>query len=172
MAGIARSAVWRKPTQRSDGLEPTRDTAVVSEADARPDPAGAVREHLDRIERGDVYEAIADYAEDAVLEAIEMAEAGAVLTGTYPGREAIGRWLDNWFSSFEPGSYRFDVEESIENGERVFMTIHHTARGEASGVEVAARNHHVFTVREGLIVRHAFSTEREAMLRAAGIESR
>jgi ketosteroid isomerase-like protein len=62
--------------------------------------------------------------------------------------------------------------KSIENGDRVFMTLSHTARGDASGVEVANRIHHAFTVREGLIVRHAFSTEREPILRAAGIGSR
>ena len=52
------------------------------------------------------------------------------------------------------------------------MALFHTARGEASGAEVANRIYHVFTVRDGLIVRHAFSSEREAMLREAGIESR
>jgi ketosteroid isomerase-like protein len=143
----------------------------VPEADARPDTVAFVQEHLDRMERGDIVRGISDYAEDAVLEAAEVGEAGSLLTGTFQGREAIGRWIDGWFSSFDRGSYRFDVEESIENGDRVFMTLSHTARGAASSVEVANRIHHAFTVREGLIVRHAFSTEREPILRAAGIGS-
>jgi ketosteroid isomerase-like protein len=144
----------------------------VPEADARPDTAAAIRDHLARIEGGDIVGAISDYAEDAVLEAAEVGEADSLLTGTFHGREAIGRWIDSWFSSFERGSYRFEVEESIENGDRVFMTLSHTARGEASGVEVANRIYHTFTVRDGLIVRHEFSTEPELILRAAGIESR
>lgn len=142
------------------------------EADARPATAAFVREHLERIERGEIAQGISDYAEDAVLEAAEVGEAGSILSGSFHGRDAIGRWMDSWFSSFEPGSYRFEIEESIENGDRVYMTLFHTARGEASRVEVGIRAHHVFTVRDRLIVRHAFSSERERMLSAAGIDSR
>jgi ketosteroid isomerase-like protein len=144
----------------------------VPEADARPDAVATFREHLDHIERGDIVQAVSDYAEDAVLDADPGGEQGLLLRGTFHGRAAIGRWIDNWFSSFEPGSYRFEVEESIEKGDQVFMTVYHTARGEASGVDVELHVYHVFSVREGLIVRHAFSTEREAMLRVAGINFR
>jgi ketosteroid isomerase-like protein len=137
---------------------------------ARADTAAIVREHLDRIERADFLGASADYAENAVLEADFK---GAVHAGTFRGRPTIGRWIENWFSSFERGSYRFEVEESIDNGDRVFMTTLNTARGAGSGAEVTLRVYHAFTVRNGLIVRHEFSVdEREAMLRAAGIESR
>jgi hypothetical protein len=105
-----------------------------------------------------------------VLEADPGGEQGLLLTGTFHGRDATGRWIDNWFSSFEPGSYRFEVEESIENGDRVFMTVYHTARGAGSGADVALRVYHAFTVRGGLIVRHAFSAaDRDAMLGAAGV---
>jgi ketosteroid isomerase-like protein len=141
------------------------------EADTRPSPAATFREHLDHVENGDIVQATTDYAEDAVLEADPTGEQGLLLIGTFHGREAIGRWLDNWFSSFD--SYRFKVEESIENGDRAFMTVDHTARGEASGVDVELRVYHAFTVRDGLIVRHTFSSQaREAVLRAAGIDSR
>jgi ketosteroid isomerase-like protein len=143
------------------------------ETDARADTAATFREHLDHIERGDIVQAAADYAEDAVLEADPGGEQGLLLTGTFHGRESIGRWIDNWFSSFERGSYRFEVEESIENGDWVFMTIFHTARGAGSGADVALRVYHAFKVRGGLIARHAFSSaDREGVLRAAGIEPR
>ena len=139
------------------------------ETDAGPATAAAVRAHLDHIERGDFVRATADYAEDAVLEADFE---GAVHAGTFQGRKAIGRWIDNWFSSFERGSYRFAIEESIENGERVFMTTLNTARGAASGVDVVLRVYHAFTVRDGLILCHTFSvSERERLLREAGIQS-
>jgi hypothetical protein len=93
------------------------------------------------------------------------------LNGTFHGHETIGRWIDSWFSSFERGSYRFEVAESIENGDRIYLALRHTARGAASGADVTNHPYHVFTVREGLIARHAFSGEREPMLRAAGIDS-
>jgi hypothetical protein len=38
------------------------------------------------------------------------------------------------------------------------MTVYHTSRGEASGVDVELRVYHAFTVRDGLIVRHTFSS--------------
>jgi ketosteroid isomerase-like protein len=134
-------------------------------------PAATFREHLDNIERGEIVQATADYAEDAVLDADPTGEQGLLLVGTFHGREAAGRWVENWFSSFEPGSYRFKVEESIERGDRVFMTVYHTARGEASGADVELRVYHAVTVRDGLIVRHTFSSQaREAVLRAAGVD--
>ena len=143
------------------------------EAQARPDAAATFREHLDHIERGDIVQATADYAQDAVLEADPSGEQGLLLTGTFYGREAIGRWIDDWFSSFERGSYRFEVEESIENGDRAFMTVYHTARGAGSGADVALRVYHAFTVRGGLIAWHAFSSaDREGIQRAAGVDSR
>jgi hypothetical protein len=40
------------------------------EAESRLDAAAIVRAHLDRIERGQIVLAIADYADDAVLEAV------------------------------------------------------------------------------------------------------
>ncbi len=154
------------------GPRPGRDAAIVAEAGASPNTTATVRAHLARIERGEIDAAVSNYAEDAVLEAAEVGEARSVLTGTFQGSQAIGRWMDGWFSSFEPGSYRFKVEQSTENGDRVYLALSHTARGVASGVEVSNHLHHVFTVRDGLIVRHAFSTLREPMLRQAGIEPR
>ncbi len=107
-----------------------------------------------------------------MLEADPGGEQGLLLSGTFHGRDPIGRWIDNWFSSFEPDSYRFEVEESIGSGDRAFMTVFHTGRGESSGADVTLRVCHAVMVRNGLIVRHAFSTERGPILRAAGIASR
>jgi ketosteroid isomerase-like protein len=141
-------------------------------ADTSRGPAATFREHLDHIERGDIVQATADYAEDAVLEADPTGEQGLLLIGSFHGREAAGRWVEDWFSSFEPDSYRFEVEESIENGDRAFMTVCHRARGEASGADVELRVYHAVTVRNGLIVRHTFSSQaREVVLRAAGVDS-
>jgi hypothetical protein len=137
-------------------------------ADPGPDPAAIVRGHLAHIEVGDLRQALADYAEDAVLEADFT---GAVHAGSFRGRDEIGRWLDNWFTSFEPGSYRFAIEESVVNADRVFLTTLNTARGAGSGVEVDLRVYHAFLVHDSLIVRHMFSVDdRDRMLREAGID--
>ena len=126
---------------------------------------------MDRIERGEIAEAIADYAEDGVLEAIDAGEVGTILAGRFEGRDAVGNWIKQWFSSFEPGSYRFAVEDSVQRGDRVLLLLRHTARGEASGVNATLRLYHAFTVREdGLIRWHAFSGDRDRMLRTVGLE--
>jgi len=143
----------------------------VPEADAFSDAVAAFRAHLDRLERGDIAGAPDDYTEDAVLVADPGGGQGLLLAGTFRGRAEIGGWIANWFSSFESGSYRFKFEKAIEKGDRVFLTVFHTARGAGSGADVELRVHHVFTARRGLIARHAFSTVRDTMLRAAGIES-
>jgi ketosteroid isomerase-like protein len=138
--------------------------------DPPPGLAASLREHLDRVERADITQAKADYAEDAVLEVDPTGEQGHPHAGTISGHEAIGHWLDNWLSSF--ASYRFEVREAIESGDRAFMTIDHRGLGGASGVDVEIRVYHAFTVRDGLIVRHTFSSQaREEVMRAAGIDS-
>ena len=138
---------------------------------SRLSAAGIVQAHLARIERGEILAAIEDYAPDGVLEALGAGNLeGSVLTGTFQGREALGRTIDDWFSSFERGSYRFEVEESIEMGDRLYLALDHTARGAASGTDVTNHLYHVFTVRDGLIARHTFSGDREDLFRATAFE--
>jgi ketosteroid isomerase-like protein len=148
----------------------TRYSCIVPEQPERPTTLAIVRAHLEHIERDDLAQAAADYAEDGVLEA---GLAGVVsLEGTFRGRAAIGQWLENWFSSFAPGSYHFEVEQAVENDDRIYLVVSGRARGKTSGVEATNLLHHVFTVRDGLIVRHAFSGEPEEIRRAAGVPSR
>jgi ketosteroid isomerase-like protein len=147
-------------------------TALMSDAESRLDAAAVVHAHLHRIERGQIAEAIADYADDAVLEAVGGGGIeDSFLNGIFQGRATIGRWIDNWFSSFEPGSYHFEVSESVKKGDHIYLALRHTARGATSGVDVTNHLYHVFTVQEAQIARHAFAGEREPMLRAAGIDS-
>jgi ketosteroid isomerase-like protein len=144
-----------------------RDTARVPEQPAGASPLSTVSEHLEHIERGDLARAAIDYAQDGVLAA--RRRGVVALEGTFEGRTAIGDWLETWFSSFEPGSYRFEIEESIENGDRIYLAILSIARGEASGAETTMLLHHAFTLRNGLIARHVFSGEREEIRREAGV---
>jgi ketosteroid isomerase-like protein len=142
------------------------------DARSRLDAAAVVKTHLARIQRGEILAAIADYANDCVLESRGVGTTeGGLLNGTFQGREAVGRWIDTWFSSFERGSYRFEVEESIEKGDRLYLALRHTARGAASGADVTNDIYHVFTVRDGLIVRHTVSGVREDVLRATDFYS-
>jgi SnoaL-like protein len=133
----------------------------------RPTTLSAVRAHLKKIERWEWTQAAMDYSEDGVLDA---GLRGVVAQeGTFRGRAAIGDWLERWFSSFQRGSYRFEIEQSVEHGDRLYLALCNIGRGEASGAETRLLLHHVFTVRDGLIERHAFSGEPEEIRREAGI---
>jgi hypothetical protein len=53
---------------------------------------------------------------------LEARRRGVVsLEGTFLGRASIGDWLENWFSSFQPGSHRFEIADAIENGDRLYL---------------------------------------------------
>ena len=67
------------------------------------------------------------------------------------GRDAIAEFLRHFLESWE----RFEqtVEDVVVEGDRVGLTIHLTAVGAASGVELDTRYAHVWTMRDGLGAR-------------------
>jgi ketosteroid isomerase-like protein len=104
------------------------------------------------------------YAEDVVL---VVHPDAFVKVGTFKGRDAVGAWFADWFSTFEPG-YRFEIDEARDLGEVVFLAATHGGRGRASGVEVGGETGYLYTVRDGKIVRaELYRTPAEA-LEAAG----
>ena len=90
------------------------------------------------------------------------------LRGTYQGPGEVigfwGRWIEAWES--------IDVEvELTDAGDQVLATVKRQAmKGKGSGVEIDFPPHwQVFTVRDGLITRHAFFLEEAEALEAAGL---
>ena len=75
--------------------------------DRPPGPATTFREHLERVEGGDISQVTAAYAKDGVLDVDPTGEQGHPHAGTFRGRDEIGEWIDNWLSSFD--SYGFEV---------------------------------------------------------------
>jgi ketosteroid isomerase-like protein len=72
-------------------------------------------------------------------------------------------WLDAW------AGHRLDVEKVVDTGENVVASLHITARGKGSGVEVDLRIHGHFKVRDGK-VSYLFEHEDHAeALKAVGI---
>ncbi len=72
-------------------------------------------------------------------------------------------WLDTW------DEHRFDLEEVIQEGDRVVLLVHITARGKSSGLEVDVRFYAQFEVRDGKVAYIYDHNEREAALEAAGL---
>jgi ketosteroid isomerase-like protein len=113
---------------------------------------------------GDFPRAMGMYADDVVL----VVHPDAFLeSGTFVGREAVGRWFANWFNTFEPG-YSFEIEEARDLGDVVYLDATHRGRGRNSGVEVHGRTGYLYTVRDGKIVRaELYSSPAEALAAAA-----
>jgi ketosteroid isomerase-like protein len=88
-------------------------------------------------------------------------------TGTFRGREAVGRFFGDWLSTFDRDA-RFDVKEAceLEDGSVLVVSDHH-ARGRASGVEVRGPVIWVYRLRAGKITRVVGFESREQALEAA-----
>jgi ketosteroid isomerase-like protein len=76
-------------------------------------------------------------------------------------------WLD-WLAPW--ASYRADIEELIDLGDRIVAILCDYARREPGAPEVALKSAAVWTVRDGRIVRAEFYTGgREEALKAVGL---
>ena len=122
-----------------------------------------VRDQFAATNARDFPRAMSLYTEDVEL----FVDPEAFLeSGTFEGREAVGRWFANWFTTFEPG-YHFEIEEARDLGEVVLLVASHRGRGRNSGVEVEGRTGYLYRVREGKIVRVELHRSRAAALEAA-----
>jgi ketosteroid isomerase-like protein len=106
------------------------------------------------------------YADDVVL-ALHGAFRNLGGEGAV-GKEAVGEWFGEWFRTFDSG-YRFEIEESRDWGDRVFIVAKHLGRGRASGAPVTQRTAYVYTVRAGKVSRVEGWDDREEALEAAGL---
>jgi ketosteroid isomerase-like protein len=89
-----------------------------------------------------------------------------VIDNTAKGMRAVERWFADWFRQFAP-DYRFEIEETRECRDRVFLVATHHGGGQASGVPVSQRVAYVYTLREGKVSRVEVWADRETALEAA-----
>lgn len=89
--------------------------------------------------------------------------------GVYNGREAVGDWFGDWFTTFASDA-TFDVTEARElpTGEVLVVAEHH-ARGRASGVEVRGTIVWVYRLENGRIDRVEGFPTSDAALEARGL---
>jgi ketosteroid isomerase-like protein len=78
-------------------------------------------------------------------------------------------WQD-WTSAFE--SYEIEVEEVIDAGEQIVSFVAMTGKLGPDGGEITAPGAAVWTVVDGRVRRVEFHLDRNAALRAAGLEPR
>jgi ketosteroid isomerase-like protein len=109
--------------------------------------------------------ALSHYAEDVEL----IAAADSFLEpGTFNGRRAVGQWFGNWLAAFEPG-YHFNIEETRDLGDVVFLYATCYGRGRTSGVEVHSQTGFLYSLRGGKIARVELYPSRAEALNAAGL---
>jgi ketosteroid isomerase-like protein len=88
--------------------------------------------------------------------------------GTYRGVEGVANsfieWMEPWVE------HKIEPEEFIDSGEdQVLATIHLTARGEHSGMEIDQRFFQLYTLEAGKIKRMVEYHDRALALKAAGL---
>jgi uncharacterized protein len=83
------------------------------------------------------------------------------------GRDAVLSFFLDQAEMFE--DVRIEVERLSDAGDRVLAFIRITAQGRASGAGVDISIGHVWTVRDGLVVRGEGYGDRDEALRAAGL---
>ena len=105
---------------------------------------------IEAVNAGDFAAALDFHTDDVVL---ALSGDAVTLTGDgAAGKEAYGRWFADWFGTFEPG-YRFTIDELRADGDLVYATLTHHARGRASGADVTMPSDWIYTFRDGKIAR-------------------
>jgi ketosteroid isomerase-like protein len=107
--------------------------------------------------RGDEQAALAMLAPDCEWqESAELPDVDAV-----HGRDAVAVFLREFLESW--GRFEQVIEDVVVEGDRVGLSIHLTAVGRASRLELDTRYAHVWTIRDGLGVRVDAYRDPEAM---------
>ena len=132
-----------------------------------PNDIDVVRDQFEATNERDFARAMDLYSHDVVL--VVHPEA-FLYAGTFEGRETVGRYFGEWFSTFEPG-YRFEIDEAQEIGDGVvFLVATHRGRGRNSGAEVQTQTGYHYTIRDGKVARVEIFAGRTEALEAASTE--
>ena len=83
------------------------------------------------------------------------------------GHDAVRSSLAYWKGEWQ--DYKLTMEDFVDSGDRVVVTVRLRGRGRGSGVEIDARFYDVFTLRDGKILRMDQFTERSEALGAVGL---
>ena len=84
---------------------------------------------------------------------------------TLRGKAEAVAWLADWFSRFDR-DYQFEIDETLDMGDRVMVVTTHRGQGRASGVPISDQTTQVMTIRDGNIVQQDFFSSREEALEA------
>ena len=87
---------------------------------------------------------------------------------TYAGVDGLrSAWLD-WLAPW--ASYRIEIEEAIDCGDRVLLLVNNFGRLEGSSEEVTNATAGIYTFRDGKLARWEIYSDRADALKAVGLE--
>jgi ketosteroid isomerase-like protein len=124
-----------------------------------------IRDHYAATNERDFTRAMAHYDVDVEL----LAPPAYLQAGEFKGRDAVGAWFADWFSSFDRNGH-FDVKEmtELDNGAVLLVADYH-ARGRKSGVELHDTVVWLYRLSHGKIARVEGYASRDEALEAAGL---
>jgi ketosteroid isomerase-like protein len=123
----------------------------------------ATRRFADAITRGDREAALAVCHPEIQLDSVLGISGRA-----YLGHAGIREYFDDVESAWE--DWTVEVERTVQGADgrvAIVMTMH--ARGKGSGVTLAARTAHIWTLRDGRLLRNQLYREPDGALRDLGI---
>lgn len=88
----------------------------------------------------------------------------------YRGLDGFVEAWREWTGAF--GSFRIEIDDVIDAGDKVVSLVRQLATIEAGGAEIETPAAAVWMMHDGLLQRVEFHLERSAALRAAGLEPR
>ena len=120
--------------------------------------AEIVRGLYDAFNRRDAAAAFARISPD-----VEVEYRGVVIdaVGTYHGYEGLGTLMRTILESFDVESFKIEVEDIAEHGDRVAIALHQSGTGSSSGAPVDIRIGQVWTLTEGTITRWEIYKDRD-----------
>jgi hypothetical protein len=86
-----------------------------------------------------------------------------------PGPEGYREFVSNWSEVFG-ADLRIEPEERIDLGDRRVMLGELPLRAQASGVPITEKLAYVFTLKDGLVIRHEEYFHHGEALKAVGLE--
>ncbi|MGH2978242.1 MAG: nuclear transport factor 2 family protein [Solirubrobacterales bacterium] len=84
------------------------------------------------------------------------------------GREGIKQLFDSYMEAFD--ALRLEPEEFIDAGDQIVVSLQQRIRGKGSGAEVAGHIAHIWTVRDGAVLRLRIFGDKESALEALRAE--
>jgi ketosteroid isomerase-like protein len=165
-------APWGRAAVKTARTLLSRDGLVDSICDERDtqqamahENLAVIRDHYAATNERDFTRAMAHYDVD-----VELVVPPAFLEpGEFKGRDAVGAWFGDWFSSFDRDG-RFDVTEMMElDGGAVLLVADYHGRGRISGAEVGGTVVWLYHFRRGKIARVEGYASRDEARETAGL---